>query len=68
MVRKYWYSRREAAQLLSISVREIDRLIGKGTLKTHLHGRRRLVPGDSLKQFVRGVNQRPKPGAEGSSE
>jgi excisionase family DNA binding protein len=49
---KFFYSRKEAATLLSLSLREIDRLIGDGTLKTRRHGRRRLVLGESLTQFA----------------
>ena len=59
---KFWYSRREAALLLSISLREIDRLISLGALKTHRHGRRRLVLGDSLTHFARSET---KPSEEG---
>jgi excisionase family DNA binding protein len=68
METKFWYSRREAANLLSISIREIDRLISNGTIRTHYHGRRRLVIGSSLTQFVRSVDQSPKPSAKGDGE
>lgn len=62
---RFWYSRKEAALLLSISLREIDRLISQGMLETHRHGRRRLVLGDSLTRFARGVGQKAEPDSEG---
>jgi excisionase family DNA binding protein len=65
---KFWYSREEAATLLSISLREIDRLIGSGTLETYRHGRRRLVLGDSLTKFARGNDQSPELSVEGDAE
>jgi excisionase family DNA binding protein len=57
---KFWYSREEVAALLSISLREVDRLIGRGALETCRHGRRRLVLGSSLGQFARGGSQGTK--------
>ena len=63
---KFFYSRREAASLLSLSLREIDRLIGDGTLKTHQHGRRRLVVGESLRQFALAGRARANLNSEGS--
>jgi excisionase family DNA binding protein len=65
---KFWYSREEAATLLSISLREIDRLIGDGTLETCRHGRRRLVVGDSLARFAHAVDRSPEPSVEGDAE
>jgi excisionase family DNA binding protein len=65
---KFWYSRKEAAALLSISLREIDRLIGSGTLETCRHGRRRLVLADSLTKFARGNARSPEPIVEGDVE
>jgi len=53
---KFWYSREEAATLLSISTREVDRLIKTGMLESHRYGRRRLVVGDSLTRFARREN------------
>jgi excisionase family DNA binding protein len=57
MAFKFLYSRVDAAKLLSISVREVDRLISNGTLQIRRHGRRRLVLSDSLIRFARGVDQ-----------
>jgi hypothetical protein len=57
MALKFLYSRVDAAKLLSISVREVDRLIRDGMLETRRHGRRRLVLSGSLTRFARGVDQ-----------
>ena len=64
---RLWYSRKEAALLLSISLREIDRLISAGALESHRHGRRRLVVGESLTRFARGGDQSPEPDLEGDA-
>jgi excisionase family DNA binding protein len=62
----FWYSREEVARLLSISLREVDRLIGKGTLETVRHGRRRLVLGESLCTFLTaGSGRNTKANGEG---
>lgn len=42
----------EAADLLSISRRVVDRLVRDGDLETVKLGRRRLVPHDALEDYV----------------
>lgn len=50
---KVLYTKREAAQLLSISVRSLDYLIVSQQLPTRRIGRRVLVHRDSIEQFAR---------------
>jgi excisionase family DNA binding protein len=64
---KFWYSREEAATLLSLSLREVDRLIKTGMIETCRHGRRRLVLGDSLTIFGRNKDT-AKTGPKGNTE
>lgn len=52
---KIFYTRREAADLLSISLRTIDFLIASGGLKSQRLGRRRLIARKSLEEFARRV-------------
>lgn len=49
---KLLYTKREAAQLLSISVRSLDYLIFNGELAARRIGRRALIPRDALEQFA----------------
>jgi len=50
---KVLYTRREAAQLLSISPRSLDYLIVSHQMPTRRIGRRVLVHRDSIEQFAR---------------
>lgn len=50
---KILYTKREAAQLLSISLRSLDYLIVSHQLATRRIGRRVLVHRDSIEQFAR---------------
>jgi len=50
---KVLYTKREAAQLLSISLRSIDYLIFNQQLPARRIGRRVLVHRDSIEQFAR---------------
>ena len=50
---KVLYTKREAAQLLSISLRSIDYLIFSQQLPTRRIGRRVLVHRDAIEQFAR---------------
>jgi excisionase family DNA binding protein len=46
------YSRRDAARVLSLSVRSIDKLISKGQLSTVQVGTRRLLPRSELERIA----------------
>jgi excisionase family DNA binding protein len=50
---KFLYTKREAARLLSISLRSIDYLIFSQQLPTRRIGRRVLVHRDAIEQFAR---------------
>lgn len=50
---KILLGRAEAAAALSISIRELDRLVARGILRIRKIGRRRLVPRTALEQFVK---------------
>jgi excisionase family DNA binding protein len=50
---KLLYSREEAAELLSVSVRTIDYMIANKQLPTRRYGRRRLIPYQALLQCTR---------------
>jgi excisionase family DNA binding protein len=50
---KVLYTKREAAQLLSISLRSIDYLIFSQQLPARRIGRRVLIHRDSIEQFAR---------------
>ena len=50
---KLLYSKQEAAEMLSVSVRTIDNLIMTGELTTRRIGSRVLVPHSSLLQFTK---------------
>ncbi len=51
-VLKLLYSRNEAAQQLSISLRKLDQLIADHKLKVRKIGKRVLVLADSLKEYT----------------
>lgn len=53
MNEKILLDRKEAASLLSISLRTLDSLLARGELKTRRIGRRRLIPRQELEQFAR---------------
>lgn len=48
------YSRKDAAALLSISVRRLDYLIEQGSLKPCRIGRKVTIPAKQLADFARG--------------
>jgi excisionase family DNA binding protein len=50
---KVLYTKREAAQLLSISLRSLDYLITSEQLRTRRIGRRVLLHRDAIEQFAR---------------
>ena len=50
---KVLYTKREAAQMLSISVRSLDYLIVSGQLAARRIGRRVLIHRDAIEQFAR---------------
>lgn len=52
-IQKVLYTKREAAQLLSISVRSIDYLIFSRQIPTRRVGRRVLVHREAIEQFAR---------------
>ena len=49
---KLLYSRRESAELLSVSIRSIDHLISSEKLQTRKAGKRVLVVADSLLKYA----------------
>jgi excisionase family DNA binding protein len=49
------YSRAEAAVIVGVSKRTIDRAISTGELSTARRGRRRLIPGDQLERWMTGM-------------
>ena len=53
MTEKLLFSRREAAELLSVSLRQIDILLADGRLETQRIGRRRLISKEALDEFAR---------------
>lgn len=50
---KLLFGKKDAATLLSISLRQLDYLIAKGDLKVRRIGKRVLVPKQALAQFAR---------------
>jgi excisionase family DNA binding protein len=52
MTNRLLYSRAEAARLLGISLRTIDRLLSDGRIPSSSAGRRRLISRDSLLNFA----------------
>lgn len=53
MADKLLYTKREAAQLLSISLRSLDYLITSQQIPTRRIGRRVLLQRDAIEQFAR---------------
>jgi excisionase family DNA binding protein len=51
--RRFLYSKKEAARLLSLSLRSIDNLITSKKLVVRRVGRRVLVPEEAIAQFAR---------------
>jgi len=49
---KLLVTRREAAETLSLSIREVDRLVSTGKLNSRRVGRRRLIPLETLRRFA----------------
>lgn len=64
-------TREDAAQVLRLSVRTVDSLIGRGELIVRRVGRRVLVPTEEVKRFTavheRSVDRSPKPRATDGS-
>ena len=56
------YSRREAAQLLSLSLRTIDHLISEDKLQIRKTGKRVLVLADSLKEYAGAAGEKHQTG------
>lgn len=52
---KLLYSIPEAAEMLSVSPRVLERLIADGEIDTVKIGRRRLVPSEALAEYVERV-------------
>jgi len=50
---KLLYSKKESAQLLSVSLRTVDALIQRGELSTRHVGKRVLITRKSLQEFAR---------------
>lgn len=51
---KLYYTKQEAAQMLSLSVRMIDYMIQRGVLRVRRVGRRVLISRKALLQFAQG--------------
>ncbi|HUO14669.1 MAG TPA: excisionase family DNA-binding protein [Verrucomicrobiae bacterium] len=47
-------SRQEAARLLGVSLRTIEKLIARGEMPSRVLGRRRLIPREFLSELVKG--------------
>ena len=47
------YSKKEVAQLLSLSVRSVDHFISTGALRAMKANRRVLISADSVKNFIK---------------
>jgi excisionase family DNA binding protein len=60
MLMKLLYTRKEAAELLSVSLRQVDHLLRAGTLESRRIGRRRLIPGQTLEKLSRADHVPPK--------
>jgi hypothetical protein len=52
-VEKLLYSRRDAAEALSLSIRSVDYLITTGRLSTRRVGGKLLIPAGTLRRFAR---------------
>ena len=50
---KLLYSKRSAAELLSVSVRKLDSLISNGQIAVTRIGKRVLIARDALEDFIR---------------
>ena len=64
MLTKLLYTRKEVADLLSISLRQVDHLLRAGTLESRRIGRRRLIPGQALEVLARAEQVPPKTQAQ----
>ena len=60
-IAKLLYSKQDAAQALSVSVRTIDNLIARKELLVRKVGRRTLIPATTLNAFVRKDHQTQEP-------
>lgn len=64
MSEKLLYTRKQAAELLSISLRQLDYLIAEGQLASRRVHRRRLIPRLALEQFARRDHPVPRSSLE----
>jgi hypothetical protein len=53
-IEKLLYSRKDAAQALSISIRSLDYLIERGDFSTKRIGKKVLIPAAELRRFAKG--------------
>ena len=53
-IEKLLYSRKDAAQALSISIRSLDYLIERGDFSTKRIGKKVLIPAGELRRFAKG--------------
>jgi hypothetical protein len=58
-IEKLLYSRKDAAQALSISIRSLDYLIERGDFSTKRIGKKVLIPAAELRRFARGDHPKP---------
>jgi excisionase family DNA binding protein len=63
---KLLFSKKEAAQMLSISLRKLENLIASKELAVRRIGRRTLIPARDLEQFARRDHLAQSPSPEGS--
>ena len=64
-VEKLLYSRRDAAEALSLSIRSIDYLITTGRLSSRRIGSKILIPAGAIRRFAREDHPEPVRAAEG---
>ena len=53
MTEKLLFTRKESAEILSISIRQLDYLLSAGSLPSRRLGRKRLIPRAALEVFAR---------------
>ena len=58
---KLLYSKRSAAEMLSVSLRKLDSLIATNQIPVRRLGKRVLIARDALEQFVFQTERRPSP-------
>jgi excisionase family DNA binding protein len=55
---KFLFSKKQAAEALSVSLRTLDNLISKQRLSVTRVGKRVLIPREALEEFARGAPAR----------